>query len=186
MLLKLTINKLKKVVKTQSHKNVGLLAVKWSKLVILETRLNSLPIKLLWVIFCCEWNDGEWAPWLSEEDYPQRKRLFKEVIAWSEIRKQLIQSLPTSHTRQTSNRCRNSGRRIWKDGLFYLCASCNESLSFLKAPGPPAVRNRSSSPRSIEGNNFYRFLKRYLSAYVIFRANCPDDHWVDEEEEQKR
>lgn len=47
MLLKLTMNKLKKVVKTQSHKNVGLLAVKWSKLVILETRLNSLPIKLL-------------------------------------------------------------------------------------------------------------------------------------------
>ena len=41
MLLKLTINKLKKVVKTQSHQNVGLLAVKWSKLVILETRLNS-------------------------------------------------------------------------------------------------------------------------------------------------
>lgn len=47
MLLKLTVNKLKKVVKTQSHQNVGLLAVKWSKLVILETRLNSLPIKLL-------------------------------------------------------------------------------------------------------------------------------------------
>lgn len=56
----------------------------------------------------------------------------------------------------------------------------------LKAPGPQAVRNRSSSPRSIDGNNFNRFLKRYLSAYVIFRANCPDDHWVDEEEEQKR
>ena len=47
MLLKLIINKLKKVVKTQSHKNEGLLAVKWSQLVILETRLNSLPNKLL-------------------------------------------------------------------------------------------------------------------------------------------
>lgn len=88
--------------------------------------------------------------------------------------------------RYTSNRCKNSVRRIWKDGLFYSCASCNERLSFLKAPGPPAVLiNRSSSSRSIEGNHFYRFLKGYLSADVIFRANCADDHLLDVEEEQK-